>query len=172
MHVPTLILLSYWRPKPNGASQELDDSNDNNDADDDERVQKFAHFRMASQTLLYPSPTPPTLLFDTCKGLTWQPAPIAPPISKSARKGLAAKTLSPKVAPPYFRTHVAGHFCDYHLPLAATSPKLKAAKTTQAKKRGWHYLPSFWGWPSIEGLLSFGPLSFPRNLCANESRLI
>lgn len=161
MHVPTLILLSYWRPKPNGASQELDDSNDNNDADDDERVQKFAHFRMASQTLLYPSPTPPTLLFDTCKGLTWQPAPIAPPISKSARKGPAAKTLSPKVAPPYFRTHVAGHFCDYHLPLAATSPKLKAAKTTQAKKKGVALLAKLLGVAIDRGSTEFRASQFP-----------
>lgn len=56
-HVPTLILLSYWRPKPNGARQELDA---------DKRGQKFAYFRIARQSLLptslhSPSYSPPHL---------------------------------------------------------------------------------------------------------------
>lgn len=56
-HVPTLILLSYWRPKPNGARQELDA---------DKRGQKFAYFRIARQSLLptsLHSPLPSPSLF-------------------------------------------------------------------------------------------------------------
>lgn len=110
-HVPTLILLSYWRPKPNGASQELDDEDDN-----DDEAKSLLTFEWPRKVYFAPAPTRRGVIIH---GKVWAQA-VALPISKSARKGPAAKTLSSKVATPYFRTHVAGHFCDYHLPLAAS----------------------------------------------------
>lgn len=136
--MPTLILLSYWRPKPNGARQELDV---------DKRGQKFAYFRIARQSLLptshlHTDPQPPSLLrlsalsFGACtraspRRHSWQ-APLPSPISGSAPR--ARKTLSPKVAAPYFRTHVAGHFCDYHLPLPSNC---KLPQGRSGRERDW-----------------------------------
>lgn len=106
-HVPTLILLSYWRPKPNGARQELDDE-----------AKTLLTFEWPGKVC--PLPFYPFFglfpLVLVCRSVGLSPRQSARVLHKGT-----LKTLSPKVATLYFRTHVAGHFCDYHLPLPANS---------------------------------------------------